>query len=161
MNNKITLHPVGNVRIKENGYVLVIDKPYIPALTELEGFSHAGVFWWAHMLSDPDSRKTLINEKPYKKGPERIGVFATRSPARPNPILFSPVTILEVDQNKGEIRIPYIDAEDGSPVIDIKPYHPSSDRIKNVSVPGWCSHWPDCYENSADFNWESEFAAAR
>jgi len=42
-------------------------------------------------------------------------------------------------------------------VIDIKPYHPAVDRVKNVSTPSWCSHWPQWYEESGDFNWTDEF----
>ncbi|MDR0958673.1 MAG: tRNA (N6-threonylcarbamoyladenosine(37)-N6)-methyltransferase TrmO, partial [Clostridiales bacterium] len=50
----------------------------------------------------------------------------------------------------------YIEAFDGSPVLDIKPYTPSLDRVELPNVPDWCSHWPKCYEQSGDFEWESE-----
>lgn len=51
----------------------------------------------------------------------------------------------------------YSDAEDGSPVINIKPYHPAVDRVKDVVTPAWCSHRPKWNENSGDFNWADEF----
>jgi tRNA (Thr-GGU) A37 N-methylase len=62
-----------------------------------------------------------------------------------------------MDHEKGIIYIPYIDAVDGTPIIDLKPYHPSIDRVRDVSVAKWCDHWPKWYEDSADFDWESEF----
>ena len=67
------------------------------------------------------------------------------------------VEVIHIDAHRGRIQIAYIDAEDGSPVLDIKPYTPSLDRIDNPGLPDWCSHWPHCVEDSADFNWEDEF----
>jgi hypothetical protein len=69
--------------------------------------------------------------------------------------------ILEIDHDSGAIVVPYIDAEDGTPVIDIKPYHPATDRVRDVSVPDWCSHWPKWHEDSAGFNWAAEFENVR
>jgi tRNA (Thr-GGU) A37 N-methylase len=48
-------------------------------------------------------------------------------------------------------------AEDGTPVIDLKPYHPSSDTVRLAKRPPWCAAWPSCYEDSADFAWDKEF----
>lgn len=50
------------------------------------------------------------------------GTFATRSPLRPNPVAISVVHAIHIDEEQGVIRIPYIDANEGSPVIDLKPY---------------------------------------
>ncbi|MCP4177093.1 MAG: tRNA (N6-threonylcarbamoyladenosine(37)-N6)-methyltransferase TrmO, partial [bacterium] len=95
--------------------------------------------------------------KPYKKGPDKVGVFATRSPVRPNPIALSLIYIINIDYDKGLIYIPYIDADIGTPVLDLKPYHLSTDNPASVSVPEWCSHWPKSIEQSGEFNWEAEF----
>lgn len=90
-----------------------------------------------------------------------MGVFATRSPVRPNPIAISPVPVMGIDEDHGMIYIPYIDAEDATPIVDLKPYHPCIDRIKDVQVPAWCSHWPQSYEESASFDWSAEFVHAQ
>ena len=45
----------------------------------------------------------------------------------------------------------------GTPIIDIKPYQPCSDRVKNVQLPDCCSDWPQCYEGSATFDWTTVF----
>jgi tRNA (Thr-GGU) A37 N-methylase len=51
--------------------------------------------------------------------------------------------------------------EDGTPILDLKPYQPAADRIRDVTVPAWCAHWPQWYEDSAIFDWEGEFVSAR
>ncbi|MNZ62665.1 putative tRNA (adenine(37)-N6)-methyltransferase [compost metagenome] len=86
-----------------------------------------------------------------------MGIFATRSPIRPNPIALSVVQMISVDEDKGVIRIPYIDANQGTPVIDLKPYTPSLDRVESPGVPDWCKHWPKSLEKSSDFDWQDEF----
>ncbi len=157
-NQEIKVAPIGHVRAKEGNFYLELNKKYIPALTELNGFSHINVVWWAHLCDDEKSRQNTLEIKtPYKKAPEKVGIFATRSPLRPNPISITAVYALKIDKDKGIITIPYIDAEDGTPILDLKPYHPCVDRIREVSVPEWCNHWPKWLEDSAEFDWESEF----
>jgi len=95
-------------------------------------------------------------KKPYRAGPEKIGVFATRSPARPNPIAMTVASILGIDQKEGIIQIPWIDAAPDTPIIDLKPYQPSGDRVKDIAMPNWCSHWPKWLEDSGSFDWASE-----
>jgi tRNA-Thr(GGU) m(6)t(6)A37 methyltransferase TsaA len=157
----VTVSPIGYVRAGEKGYCLDIDKEYRSALKGLEGFSHINVFWWCHLCDDQASRQIVECAQPYKQSPPKIGIFATRSPLRPNPIALTAVVVLNIDYEQGLVSVPYIDAEDGTPIIDLKPYHPSVDRIREVSVPAWCSHWPQWYEDSASFDWMSEFVYAR
>jgi len=156
MVNSITINPVGVINATEEAFSITIDNEYLPALTALNGFSHIQVVWWGNLLASPDHRKQLTSVKPYKTGPESIGVFATRSPFRPNPILITTVYVQEINFKKGTIVTPYIDAEDKTPVLDIKPYHPC-ERIRDVAVPGWCSHWPKWDEDAMTFDWQAEF----
>ena len=86
-----------------------------------------------------------------------MGIFATRSPVRPNPIALSTVEVTHINYEQGIIHIPYIDADHNTPVLDIKPYTPSLDRVENPRVPEWCSHWPKSLEESEQFPWEEEF----
>ena len=102
-------------------------------------------------------RNVLETPQPYKKAPTVMGIFATRSPVRPNPIALTAVQIIHIDYDKGIIHVPYIDANDGSPVLDIKPYTPSLDRVETPGVPEWCRHWPKNIEKSGAFDWENEF----
>lgn len=155
-----TLKSIGHVRIQETGYSLEIDEAFRPALVGLEGFSHINVLWWCHLADKEDDRQTVVCEHLYRRAPATMGVFATRSPVRPNPIALSIASLLQVDVEAGRVHIPHIDAEDGSPILDIKPYHPSLDRLRDVSVPEWCAHWPQWYEDSAQFDWAAEFVNA-
>jgi len=59
--------------------------------------------------------------------------------------------------DNGIVGLYYVDAFDGTQVIDLKPYTPSIDRIENPGTPKWCSHWPKSYDESGDFDWDAEF----
>lgn len=122
----------------------------------MDGFSHLNVIWWFSDFDYEEARNILSTEKPYKKAPATLGIFATRAPVRPNPIALSAVQVLHIDHERGMIQIDFIDANNGSPVLDIKPYTPSLDRVETPNVPDWCGHWPKSVEESGDFNWEDE-----
>lgn len=155
--SKFIVHPIGKVYNNEKGTFIEVEKSYIPALQALDGFSHINVIWWFSDFDDEQSRSTLQTEQPYKGAPEVMGIFSTRSPLRPNPIALTTVNIIDIDYEKGVIHIAFIDANDNTPVLDIKPYTPSLDRVERPSVPAWCSHWPKSSEESAYFAWEKEF----
>ncbi|MDD4125598.1 MAG: SAM-dependent methyltransferase [Eubacteriales bacterium] len=152
-----TLYPVGRIINRDGEFAVKIDRAYIPALEGLDGFSHIQLLWWFDGCDNEVSRAKLNEEKPYKKAPDILGTFATRSPERPNPIALSCSLITYIDYEKGIVGLAYTDADDGSPVIDIKPYTPSLDRVENPSVPDWCSHWPERWEDSGDFDWSKVF----
>jgi tRNA (adenine37-N6)-methyltransferase len=156
MENTIQIKPIGRVSTANNKFSIQIEKEFLPALINIEGFSHLQIVWWGHLYDLTQARAHLVSNKPYKKGPDQIGVFATRSPVRPNPILITTIAVQSIDYDKGIIFTPYIDAENGTPLLDIKPYH-LSERIKECKVPEWCSHWPKWDEEAATFNWQDEF----
>lgn len=155
---KFEVHSVGSIHSgKEGGTIIQVDENYIPALQALDGFSHLQIIWWFDGYDEDVYRTILKTKQPYKKAPEEMGIFATRSPIRPNPIALTAVEKLHIDYEKGVVQIAYIDANDGSPVLDIKPYTPSLDRIEAPEVPAWCAHWPKSLEESGSFAWEKEF----
>ncbi len=113
---------------------IVIDSNLAEALDSLDEFSHIIVLYWMHQLD----RKSGFPVKVHPKGrPEvtPVGVFASRSPNRPNPIGKATVRLLERRGNK--LRVEGLDAIDGTPVIDIKPYIPNYDSASNANVPPW------------------------
>ena len=98
---------------------IIIDPEFEELLDGVEDFSHILVLYWPHRL--PESERNV--RKVHPMGRQDIplkGVFATRSPARPNPVLVSTVRLLEREGNI--LRVQGLEALDGSPVIDIKPY---------------------------------------
>ena len=155
--NDYQLKPIGKVKNDHNGAFIELEPEYIPGLQALEGFSHINVVWWFSDCDNQSDRKILQTEQPYKNAPSVMGVFATRSPARPNPIALTTSEIISIDLNRGIIRLTFIDANDNTPVLDIKPYTPSFDRVETPGVPVWCSEWPKSPEASGCFNWEQVF----
>ncbi len=133
--------PVGTVRRGDGGASLHISDAYIPALKNLEHFSHVRVLWWFHRFQDDRFRRATHNTPPYENAPV-TGVFASRSPVRPNPIGLTTARIVGVDHERGIVEIAGIDAFDKTPIVDLKPYIPASDRVKHFRVPQWIAHWP-------------------
>ena len=151
------VHPIGTIRSGNDGFYLQISPAYIPALQALDGFSHLNAIWWFSGFDTEEARAVVETEQPYKNAPAVMGIFATRSPIRPNPIALTTVEVLDIDYAEGIVRIAYIDAEDNTPLLDIKPYTPSYDRVESPGVPDWCSSWPMSTETSGDFPWEDVF----
>lgn len=155
--NNYQLKPIGKVKNDDTGVLIQLEPEYIPGLQALEGFSHINVLWWFSDCDNQEDRNSLQTRQPYKNAPTVMGVFATRSPARPNPIGLTTSEIISIDFSKGTIRVAFIDADDNTPVLDIKPYTPSLDRVETPGVPGWCSQWPGSTEASGCFDWEQVF----
>lgn len=130
--------PVGVIRKTDDESRIEIYAPYEKALLGLDGFSHIIVCYWFHLNDTPEQRKTLrVHPRKNKQNP-LTGVFATHSPVRPNLIALSPCRILQVDGHS--IFINEIDALDGSPVIDIKPYIPIDKLVASeIKIPAWAS----------------------
>ena len=107
--------------------VLEILPEFEAGLTDIEGFSHLFVLW----LFDRSSGYQLMGTPPSDNRPH--GVFATRSPRRPNPI---GLTVVELLAREGpRLRVRGVDMLDGTPILDIKPYLSSvtPDRLRR----GW------------------------
>ncbi len=126
---------IGRVR-KNNVTALIIKDKYWKGTFNLDRFSHIIVLWWITGHDNASSRETLQVTPPIE-GAELSGVFATRSPLRPTPIGLSIVKILRIDNETHTIEIDQIDAFDETPIIDIKPYMPSSDRVERARVAPW------------------------
>lgn len=155
--SQVSFSPIGKVVSSGEGFLIQLESVFAPGLAGLQDFSHLQVLWWGNQYDTPETRRILTADSPYKGGPESVGIFATRSPVRPNPVLMTVVQVIRVDAEKGIIEVPFIDAEPDTPVLDIKPYHPSSDRVKNPEVPNYAKKWPQWLEDSASFDWSGVF----
>lgn len=102
------------------------------AFNALDGFSHIWVLALFHDCIGQGWHPTV--RPPRLGGRKRVGVFASRSPFRPNPIALSAVELSGIDRVNGRVslRLRGIDLMDGTPVLDIKPYVPYSDAIPNA-----------------------------
>jgi len=108
--------------------IIEIFPEFAEGITDLEGFSHIYILFHCHLIT----KKELMVVPFLDTNPH--GVFATRSPGRPNPIGISVVHLEKVENNKLYVR--NIDILDGSPVLDIKPYLPAFD-VHEADKIGW------------------------
>ena len=109
---------------------VVVDQEYAAGLKDLEGFERIWLLYWFDRAASSDARLIV---RPYLDDAER-GVFATRAPARPNPIGMSPVRLLSVQGNV--LRIADVDILNDTPLLDIKPYVPHFDSYA-TNRNGW------------------------
>ena len=111
---------IGHIERNDNGNYINVAEPFRDALLGIEDFSHIIVLYWLHENDTPEQRG-MLQVHP-RKDPENplTGVFATRSPVRPNPLGLATFELKSVDGLR--LQIGETDAFDGTPVIDIKCY---------------------------------------
>jgi tRNA-Thr(GGU) m(6)t(6)A37 methyltransferase TsaA len=120
--------PIQPVFAKDSEGIVEIYEPYRQGLKDLEGFERIWLLYWFHKASAP---RLIV--KPFLNKSER-GLFATRAPARPNPIGISSVRLLSIEN--GDIRVAELDILDSTPLLDIKPYISRFDSY-HVRRNGW------------------------
>ncbi|KIC51356.1 TrmO family methyltransferase [Tateyamaria sp. ANG-S1] len=157
MTDTLILSPIGHTETTNGRFAVRVLPAHRKALTGLADFSHAIALWWAHEADHTDLRARQIIPSPYTATSADVGVFATRSEARPNPIGLSVFSLETVDLENGVVSSHYFDMLPGTPVLDLKPYFPASDRVMEAGVPVHFEHWPTSFEASADFDWQREF----
>jgi tRNA-Thr(GGU) m(6)t(6)A37 methyltransferase TsaA len=113
---------------------VVVDAGLTEALEGLEDFSHIIVLYWMHRLDESKDMPLKVHPMGDRELP-LTGRFATRAPSRPNPIGQATVALLERRGNV--LKVKGLDAIDGTPVIDIKPYIPGYDSAANARAARW------------------------
>ena len=117
----------GRFRDNVEGWI-ELNEEYVPGLQDLEGFSHLFLIYYFHR-----SDKVELEGRPYLED-ETHGIFATRSPHRPNHLGLSIVRLQRIEGNR--IYFTEVDVLDGTPLLDIKPYVPDFDVRTEVTT-GW------------------------
>lgn len=113
---------------------IVVDESLTEALDRLEEFSHLIILYWLHRVATTTPPPLKIHPMGRQEAP-LVGLFATRSPNRPNPLGKTTVRLLE---RRGNIlKVKGLDAIDGTPVVDIKPYNPGYDAVVDAKVAPW------------------------
>jgi len=140
--DNICLEPVGfvktdavgnEVRDKKVISQIVFHEKLTEALEGVEEFSHLFVLFWLHGISDKGKQGLKVRPRGRRDMP-LLGIFATRTPHRPNPIGLTRVKLLKVEGNV--ISVQGLDAFNGTPVLDIKPFD-SWDTTEDFKVPKW------------------------
>ncbi len=124
-----------------------ISNDYLKIVNKISAHSHIRVLWYFSRFDSEKYRKITQCDPPYEKAP-RTGVFASRSPVRPNSIAVTTCEVIKIDLKAAAIEINDTDAFDKSPVIDLIPYIPSEYRVKDFFLPDWINHWGEWYEDS-------------
>jgi tRNA (adenine37-N6)-methyltransferase len=115
----------------------VINKELEPSLDQIEHYSYVIVIYWINKIPSSINPKLKVHPKKRVDLP-LVGILATRIPFRPNPIGLKTVKIVEHKANV--LKVLGLDAIDGTPLLDIKPYIPGYDSPENVSIPDWQSN---------------------
>jgi tRNA-Thr(GGU) m(6)t(6)A37 methyltransferase TsaA len=135
-----TMTPIGQIEMKNNQSCIQIYSQYAEGLLGLDQWSHVQVLYWFDRNDTPEKRRILrVHPRGNREHP-LTGVFACRSPFRPNLIALSVCRILAVEGNT--IRLDAIDAMDGTPVLDLKPFTPPDAPSQGVKVPDWARRGP-------------------
>ena len=139
---KIVLNPIGYVKtvavgdeVKDKAVIsqIVVREELVDGLSGISGYSHLFVLFYLNQITD-DQRKTLWVHPRGRVDLPLTGVFAVRTMLRPNPIGLTVVELVRVEGNILTVR--GLDAFDGTPVLDVKPYD-FWDIAENVRVPNW------------------------
>jgi len=133
--NSLGRRPYNEWRDTES--VIIISEEYQDALYRLDEYSHIEVLFYLHEMD-----RLFVTRIHPTGNPEYplMGAFATRTPNRPSRIALSTCRLLGVEGNR--LRVRDLDAYDGSPVLDVKPY--SGKPVEGVRVPQWIlEDWPE------------------
>jgi len=123
--NGVPIQPSGAKGIKG---IVELNKKYVSGLKDLDGFSHIILIYHFHLSKGYDLEVTPFLDKNSR------GLFATRAPKRPNAIGLSVVKLLKIKSSK--LYVENIDAVDGTPLLDIKPYVKEFDSPSKSKI-GW------------------------
>jgi tRNA-Thr(GGU) m(6)t(6)A37 methyltransferase TsaA len=137
-------HPPGEKPITWQGVDsrLTFDPQWGEALTGLDGFSHAIVICYLHLIGEYRPR-THIRPQRRPEMPE-IGFFGTRTPARPNPIS---LTVVELRRREGHVlHVRNLDVYDGTPILDIKPYLTRGECVPDAQEPEWVARLREMHD---------------
>jgi tRNA (adenine37-N6)-methyltransferase len=139
----MNLEPIGYVRSpvtegvdQDWGNVeseVILNEAYAAGLVGLEGFSHVIVIFYMHQ-SSWNVNSDLVRRPQGRSDLNPIGIFAQRAKHRPNPLGITAVEVVSVVGNVLTVR--GLDAIDGTPILDLKPYFPAYDR-RDAYTPAW------------------------
>jgi tRNA-Thr(GGU) m(6)t(6)A37 methyltransferase TsaA len=121
---------------------IVLDEHLANGLDGIEQFSHLLVLFWMHRAAEAEPVRMRRRPQGRQDMPE-VGIFAQRARHRPNPIGVTAVTLLRRDKNRLVVR--GLDAINGTPVLDVKPYVPQFDSVTSPAVPGWVDQLMERY----------------
>lgn len=131
---------IGVVESAGDTSIIHVYDEYCPGLLRVREYSHLVLLYWMHMRDNQQHRRVLQVTPHRHEGAPLTGVFACRSPSRPNPLGMTVVELVGV--NGCRIHVGGLDALEGSPIVDIKPYLPQGDSFPDARTPDWTYRGP-------------------
>lgn len=136
-----SLNFVGVVRPgKDRESQVEVFPEFCEGLRGIDAFSHLIILYWAHQRDTPSDRNTLLVFPRRHSVNVETGVFACRSPSRPNPIGLCVVELVNIEGCV--LSVKGLDAFPETPIIDVKPYLPRADAIPDAKTPQWTRRGP-------------------
>jgi tRNA-Thr(GGU) m(6)t(6)A37 methyltransferase TsaA len=126
---------------------LIINHELEGMLDGIDDYSHLMVLYWSHLIPQKRRRTTKVHPLGSKEFP-LVGTLATHSPARPNSILVTVVHLLERKRNI--LKVTGLDALNGSPILDIKPYLSDQQDFRDVRMPEWMKKMHDRFKEDQE-----------
>lgn len=120
-----------------------LDPRYAQGLAGLEEYSHVLVVFLLDRIKDFDPATQSLRKPRGKEHMRAVGVFAQRTKYRPNPIGVTAVKLRGIAGNV--VKVTGLDALDGTPVLDLKPYIPEFDRVTDPKTPAWVRDFMEGY----------------
>ena len=115
---------------------ILVREDLLPALEGIETYSHVIVVFYMHQVPETERARAQVHPRGDPRYPLQ-GVLATRSPSRPNPLGVAVVPLLR--RRRNILRVVGLDAIDGTPVLDLKPYIPHYDSVPGARLPEWAT----------------------
>ena len=121
---------------------VILDERFADGLDGIEAFSHVLILFWMHRAAEAEPVRMRRRPQGRQDMPE-VGIFAQRARHRPNPIGVTAVKLLRREGNR--LVVQGLDAINGTPVLDVKPYLPQYDSVASPAVPAWVNRLMERY----------------
>ncbi|RDY30094.1 ATP-binding cassette domain-containing protein [Lachnotalea glycerini] len=140
---------IGEIRnVNGNNYIQLDNRITITGM-------YITIFWWFHKFDTDKYRGVTECNPPYEDAP-RSGIFATRSPVRPNPIAMTVARVIKIDDEKKRIYLNGIESFDKTPCLGISEYDSREHCTYDSSIPKWLQHWPKSIDDTIQNRKDSE-----
>lgn len=133
--------PIGKIGVWEGKKYIALQEGADDILRMAACCSHIKIIWWFDKFDSKKYRSCVTCNPPYENA-GRTGIFASRSPVRPNPIAITTAKITKINNEQKQIFVSEIEAFNGTPCIALLPYRKERDLRDDIRVPEWLAHWP-------------------
>lgn len=133
--------PIGKIGVWEGKKYIALQEGTDTIMEMAACCSHIKIIWWFDKFDSQKYRRCVTCNPPYENA-KRTGIFASRSPVRPNPIAITTAKITKINNEQKQVFVSEIEAFEGTPCLALLPYEEERDLRDDIRVPEWLAHWP-------------------